>query len=168
MRATPARRLLRAAFGASAVLVLVTLARADAPMDQYNLFNLNSDVIQDQQTGLYWQRYPPTSGVDFDQAAAYCGQLSLDTFASGWRVPSYKELLTLVDESPHVEYENGALVQKFIDGNAFPGAAVTSSSYWTSSVYPGSPALEGYAVNFHTGVPAAQDLASSQVVRCVH
>jgi hypothetical protein len=167
VRSTRARRWLRATFGASAVLVLVTLARADAPFDQYNLFNLNSDVIQDQQTGLYWQRYPPTTDVDFDGAASYCGQLSLDTFATGWRVPSYKELLTLVDESPHVEYENGTVVEKYIDGNAFPGAAV-SSSYWTSSAYPGAPAVEGYAVDFHTGVPAAQDRASSQVVRCVH
>src|ERR1700722_7009203 len=139
MRATPARRWSRATFGASAILVLVTLARADAPFDQYNLFNLNSDVIQDQQTGLYWQRYPPTNGVNFDGAALYCGQLSLDTFASGWRVPSYKELLTLVDESPHVEYENGTVVEKYIDGNAFPGTEVLSSSYWTSSAYPGSP-----------------------------
>jgi hypothetical protein len=168
MRKAPARRWLRATLGASAVLVLATLARADAPMDQYNLFNLNSDVIQDLQTGLYWQRYPPATAVDFNGAAATCAALSLDTFASGWRVPSYKELLTLVDESPHVEYDNGMLVQKFIDGNAFPGAAVTSASYWTSSAYPPAPASEGYAVDFHSGEPAGQDMTSSQYVRCVH
>jgi hypothetical protein len=166
-----AHRLLRATVTASVVVGLATLARADAPSGQYNLFNQNNDVIQDLQTGLYWQRYPLAAGASFDGAATYCAQLSLDTFATGWRVPSYKELLTLVDESPHVEYLGGQLVEKWIDGNAFLGeeaSPVLSYGYWTSSAYPGIPAGSAYTVNFHTGYPSAVDMTQTQYVRCVH
>jgi hypothetical protein len=162
---------IRATLGASTVVILATLARADAPQTQYNLFNNNSDVIQDLQTGLYWQRYPSAAELSFDAAAAYCGQVSLDTLTSGWRVPSYKELQTLVDESPHYEYENGQLVEKWIDGNAFLGALaspVLMADYWTSSAYPVLPAGYAYTVNFNTGVGHSQSMPSSQYVRCVH
>ena len=160
-------RRLRATLAATAVVALATFARADAPSDQYNLFNQNNDVIPDRWTGLSWQRSPPTTPVTFAAAAAYCGQLSLDTMSTGWRVPSYKELLTLVDESPHPEYEGNQVVEKYIDGNAFPGAAVTAAPYWTSSAYPGTAGY-AYAVNFHNGVPQAQDMGNSAYVRCVH
>jgi hypothetical protein len=163
-----ASRRFPAVLGAVTVVALATLARADAPPDQYNLFNQNNDVIPDLRTGLSWQRYPPATGVSFDAAAAYCSQLSLDTLTTGWRVPSYKELLTLVDEAPHVEYEGGQLVQKAIDGNAFPGAAV-GSNYWTSSPYP-LQAGYAYTINFHDGTALQADVVTSNAfyVRCVH
>jgi hypothetical protein len=166
-----AHRLLRATIAASAVVALATLARADAPTDQYNLFNLNSDVIQDLRTGLSWQRYPLTTPVSLAQAEAACQGLSLGNYASGWRVPSYKELLTIVDESPHYEYPNGSPVLKWIDGNAFPGdlaAPVVMYAYWTSSLYPALPPGYAYAVNFHTGIPQAQSVGTAQYARCVH
>jgi len=165
------RAALRATLAASAVVVLATLARADAPGDQYNLFNGNSDIIQDVRTGLTWQREPSPTAVSFTDAATACQALSLDTFTSGWRVPSYKELLTLVDEAPHVEYEGGILVTKWIDGNAFLGAArspVLLYGYWTSSAYPVMPATSAYSVNFNLGTSQAQSMATLQYVRCVH
>ena len=162
---------LRATLAGSAVVVLATLARADAPSDQYNLFNGNSDIIQDVRTGLTWQREPSPTAVSFTDAAAACQALSLDTFTSGWRVPSYKELLTLVDEAPHVEYEGGMLVEKWIDGNAFLGDArspVIQHAYWTSSAYPGKPPLSAYTVDFGSGTSLAQGMGMLEYVRCVH
>lgn len=151
---------------AAGVVALASLARADAPGDQYNLFNLNSDVIQDNWTGLRWQRYASTTPVPWAGTFGVCASLSLDTYTTGWRVPSYKELLTLVDEAPHTEYENGALVQKAIDPNAFPRILV-DTPYWTSSASAAQPG-NAYSVNFHTGVPQIQDELNSLYVRCVH
>ena len=168
MKARPA---LRATLAASAVVVLATLARADAPGDQYNLFNGNSDIIQDVRTGLTWQREPSPTAVSFTDAAVVCQALSLDTFTSGWRVPSYKELLTLVDEAPHVEYEGSMLVTKWIDGNAFLGDArspVSLGGYWTSSAYPGTPPMYAYTVDFRSGISQAQYMTTPEYVRCVH
>jgi len=161
------RRWLRASLVAGAVVGLATLARADAPSDQYEFFDLTTTVIQDLRTGLYWQRYPPATGVSFAGAAAYCASLVPDGGGPAWRVPSYKELLTLVDESPHTEYTGGQLQQKAIDGNAFPQIPV-DLSYVTSSVYPGTPSGYVYTVDFHNGLPGAADATQSFYVRCVY
>jgi hypothetical protein len=150
---------------AGGVLALSSLASADAPTDQYGLFDLADFVIHDQQTGLYWQRYASTSPTTFAGAATACAALSLPSYPAPWRVPSYKELLTLVDEAPHVEYEGVVVVSKSIDGNAFPGALV-DQLYWSSSPYLGAGS-SGYAVNFGTGEADSQYMASSGYVRCV-
>jgi hypothetical protein len=154
--------------GAAGVLALAPLARADAPTDQYNLFNLNSVVIQDLGTGLTWQRYASTATVSFADAATTCAALSLDTFTTGWRVPSYKELLTIVDEVPHTEYPGGVPVTTAIDANAFPGTDV-QASYWSSSVFPSTGATPlGYSVDFSSGVPQQDNALHLLHVRCVH
>jgi len=162
-----AGRGLRLAGGLASVTLLAAAARADAPVDEYGLFDMNTETIQDLRTGLTWQRYGPGQTFGLYAAAAYCQGLSLTTpsgLPSGWRVPSYKELLTLVDEYPHEEYENAGLSSKAIDGNAFPGTA--SAPYWSSSTFPGSS--YAYAVDFTDGVALKQDPGSSSNVRCVH
>jgi hypothetical protein len=163
-------RWIRVVVASGGVFALASLARADAPPDQYGLFNSTYQAIQDVQTGLLWQRYPVTvsytTALSFNDAATYCATLSLDGNATGWRVPSYKELLTLVDEAPHVEYENGGLTTKWIDGNAFPGTAV-DEPYWTSSLYPLQSGY-AYVVDFSTGIPVQAATGKQNYVRCVH
>jgi hypothetical protein len=168
----------RAAWRAGVVVVVATAARADAPGDQYGLFDSNTvDFIQDNWTHLSWQRYPPAQLVTFDQAATYCENLALGKFQTGWRVPSYKELLTLVDESPHTEYElvggTYANLRKLIDIHPFPGTPV-DHDHWSSSpvlpsLHPNQPdVIYAYTVAFGTGEAGFQDVTSTQYVRCVH
>ena len=160
------RRTLRVVVPASTIIMVGVLARADAPPDQYVNFDLADTVITDKFTNLSWQR-TVTTQTDFPGAVAACNGLSLGTFPSGWRLPSYKELLTLVDESPHYEYENGPM-QVAIDGNAFPGTPVTSNSgyYWTSSA---SGTSNVFVVEFRQGTANTQTSSgSSAYVRCVH
>ena len=99
---TRLRLTLRVALVAVAVALPVS---ADAPIggsdQQYENFDSGNKVIIDRFTKLAWDRpsdpYPaPTS---FDAAKAYC-----ETQRS-MRLPSLKELLTLVDEEPHDEYD---------------------------------------------------------------
>ena len=162
-----ARLALRVVGAAAGVVALGSLAWADAPPGQYWPFDLRDVSIRDAKTGLRWQRYaaPP---MGFGAAVSHCAALSLDGFGAGaWRLPSYKELLTLVDESPHTEYPTGAPVQIAIDGNAFPGVAV-DAPYWTSSLYP---PMSGYAYAVDFGTGAGQDVAVASAipyVRCVH
>jgi hypothetical protein len=167
------RRWVRRLAGVAGVVTLASVARADAPSDQYELFDVNDVTIQDHFTTLVWQRYPATSitsgmpaTMTFDAAAAYCQGLSLGSYANGWRVPSYKELLTLVDEKPHLEFENGQLVPKAIDLHAFPGTPTAGTSYWTSSTYQDG---RGYAVDFSDGTAQLASKANTSFyVRCVH
>jgi hypothetical protein len=159
-------RALRIAVGVAGLVALSSLALADAPIDQYDLFTPGTQAIDDLQTKLIWQRYPPAVPASYADAATACATLSIAGFTGTWRLPSYKELLTLVDEQPHVEYENGGLVTKAIDSHAFPGAP-SGVAYWTSSPIG---ALEGYVygVNFGTGAGEIHNPASDMLyVRCV-
>jgi len=150
-----------------ALVAIVSLARADAPPDQYELFSSGTLTIHDVYTNLFWQRTASTATYSFAGAATYCQGLSLDGIST-WRVPSYKELLTLVDEHPHFEYGMGGLVAHAIDPNAFPQTAV-DNFYWTSSVFPQAPApLYGYAVSFSDGTGQQSGLMQALYVRCVH
>ena len=160
-----ARRTLRVVVPAFTVITVGVLARADAPPDQYLNFDLADTVITDQFTNLSWQR-TVTTQTDFPGAVAACNGLSLGTFPSGWRLPSYKELLTLVDESPHYEYENGPM-QVAIDGNAFPGTPVANNggNYWTSSSVPDGGSAPYWTVDFSNGLVSNGE--NGQRVLCV-
>jgi hypothetical protein len=166
-----AGRWLRVTLAGTGVVALAATARADAPLDQYGLFDMSAQTIQDVRTGLIWQRSAPAQTMSFYDAASYCAGLSLATpsgTSSGWRVPSYKELLTLVDETPHTEYVGDGLIQVWIDANAFPQTSVTPTpDYWTSSLYViGEGAA--YVVSFSEGIGDQQSTGTDLQVRCVH
>jgi hypothetical protein len=161
----------RRVFLASVVVGAIDLAspaNANAPAGQYDFFNQYSVFIHDVRTDLVWQR-GYAGMLMFDEAGAYCQSLSLAPYGSGWRVPSYKELLTLVDEHPHIEVRGGVPEQKAIDENAFYGTP-TDASFWTSSRYAGpSPQqTEAYAVLFSDGIGGLVAVTNGFYVRCVH
>jgi hypothetical protein len=150
---------------AAFAIELASEARADAPGQQYGFFNPSVPVISDQRTGLVWQRsFGPQT--DYFGALAYCQNLSLPSLPSGWRVPSYKELLTLVDEEPHIEYGTGIPTLVAIDPNAFGLGmwATPAAPFWSSSMSGGY----GYDVNFSDGTVRTDQLATPNYVRCVH
>jgi hypothetical protein len=165
-RMTPRRVFLASV--AVGVIDLASPANANAPAGQYDFFNQYSVVIHDMHTDLLWQR-GYVGMMTFDQAGAYCQSLSLAPYGSGWRVPSYKELLTLVDEHPHVEVLLGKPEQKAIDENAFYGTP-TDAPFWSSSLFAQSTGatLAGYEVWFDDGHVEHFGVATPFYVRCVH
>lgn len=151
------------------VLAAVVLASADAPKDQYNVFDSQDATIRDQYTHLEWERFPgqmPDGGGAVsvgDQASMLVRCTSL---GAGWRLPTVKELLTIVDEDPHRLYDDGGIAYRWIDRYAFPTAA--PAGYWSSSRVTGSPADgKGWAVDFSSGRPTSEEPASSLHARCV-
>lgn len=126
---------------------------ADADSDQYEPFNRQNVNITDHYTGLVWARRVGAS-------ATYAGV----TCPAGTRLPTLKELLTLVDETPHDEYTStGTLETKMIDRDAFPDTPV-DEPYWTSSP---ATAPEYFTVDFKTGVTASARPGDSRNYRCV-
>lgn len=102
--------------------------------------NGNGTVI-DNNTGLMWQQQDDGITRSWDEAGTYCGSLNLGG-KTGWRLPSKKELITLVDYSialrpainavftntkqsnywsstPYAEYPWGAWVVQFFDGAVY-------------------------------------------------
>jgi hypothetical protein len=162
-------RSLRGVLGVAGVVAIASVARADAPMDQYGLFDESNVVIYDSYTKLTWERYPTAVTYTFADAATHCQTLSLGAWSSGWRVPSYKELLTIVDDVPHPEYDNstGTVVPKAIDSHAFYGTPV-NALYWTSSNFAGGGTSSAYAVDFGTGSGQVSATRFLNYARCVH
>jgi hypothetical protein len=177
------RRTLVVAGGA---VVVASVARADAPAgtsdSQYGTFDETNVFIYDRHTGLTWQRAASSQLIPLGTALAYCQGLSLGTLTSDWRIPSYKELLTIVDESPHAEYDmaTGAVVYKAIDPNAF-GFVLSrgeqtpvGAGYWSSSLVNATLAAHNcplgcaYVVEFRTGSTEILPIETGTLVRCVH
>jgi hypothetical protein len=131
----------RAAF--AIVIALAAMSRADAPPDQYATFSAANTFITDQQTQLQWTRAPSAQKVAQSAALKIC----TDNFA---RLPTYRELLTIVDESPHDDWDPdaGVATPRYIDPNAFP--ATPGDKFWTMSPVPGSTTLF-MTVDFGTG-----------------
>ena len=86
--------------------------------------------------------------LDFSAATAECASL-------GFRVPSMKELQTLVDRMR---------VRPSIDADFFPGTP--SDAFWTSSLVADNPEL-GWSVSFELGRSDQSDVSSEFWVRCV-
>jgi hypothetical protein len=163
----------RGILAAAGLVLLATAARADAPGIQYDLFDISAPIIHDKWTNLYWQRKaPPAAGLTLAGAVQYCDALVLGsgTMATGWRLPSYKELQTLIDETPHDEFDPPTLSResKWIDDYAF-GGEDANSFYWTSSLYPlDSSKTSYYYVDFMRAATGATAASTRLDVRCVH
>jgi len=110
-------------------------------------------VVDDPATGLHWQQAGLQTNYAWDAALNYCTNLNLQ--GTGWRLPTVKELHTLVDETR----DNPAA-----DALAFPGIA--ASYYWTSS-QPKNFVNLAWAVGFDHGLDVFRGSTSTAYVRCV-
>src|SRR5262245_5460725 len=77
-------------------------------------------IVSDTATHLNWQQSSSGMVYGWDEAWRYCA--TLDLHGMGWRLPSIKELHTLVDASR---------AMPAADPVAFPGTV--ADFYWTSS-----------------------------------
>ncbi len=114
---------------------------AVAPPNQYTA--ISTDEVQDNYTGLIWQRTGDSSGlITWDQAVTYCNSLTIG--GNTWRLPSVRELATLVDE---------AQVAPAINRTMFPNTkygAHSNNWYWASHAQRNSTTA-WWGLNFDDG-----------------
>jgi VCBS repeat-containing protein len=117
---------------------------------------------RDNVTGLLWEVKTAANKANlysFAATAAYASaanSASLCGASSGWRLPSRRELLSLV----HHGASNPA-----IDGDYFPNT--DSSGYWTGDPYAVPASTSVWKVDFYTGEAAEQDPAGTIRARLV-
>lgn len=138
------------------VLAFLLLApfrvEADAPPQHYTV---KAGTVYDNSTRLTWQQETNPTKRSWSDATTYCAQLQLE--GTGWRLPTLKELLTLVDPartSPPV-----------IDSKVFPGSS--SDLYWSTTNFKMDTNF-AWTVDFGMGNSARDHLKSAPAsVRCV-
>lgn len=154
------KRTLLSIAGVGSVLTFALVARGHAPPDQYDTFGSQAVFIDDPHTHLTWQRIIDATPTTQATAAQLCA-------AGSQRLPTYRELLTLVDEDPHDEWDpdSGTPTRRYIDPDAFPGTPPTT--FWTMSQGAKNKGNTFKVVDFGSGM--SSDVPSSLVTyyRCV-
>ena len=135
-------------------------AQANAPPGHYTA---GMGMVSDNKTTLTWQQAAPTIGGDsgngeytWSNAKSYCAALSLN--GSGWRLPTVKELVSLVDvtkQSPCID----------TSANGFP--ATPAAAFWSATPLASSPLSEAWGVAFTNGYAYHEGVAAMNRVRCV-
>jgi hypothetical protein len=146
-------RVVRILAAVGVVIGLVISARADAPDGRYTITN---GAVYDTKTKLTWQQGVPSTKYAWDAARTYCS--GLDLVGTGWRLPTVKELQTIVDESRQ---------SPSVDPTAFP--STPSAFFWSSSPYfVSSSSSYAWLVSFELGFANHRGLSTAANVRCVH
>ncbi|MBI5495970.1 MAG: DUF1566 domain-containing protein [Deltaproteobacteria bacterium] len=126
------------------------LVRAAAPPTRYTT---TAGVVLDNCTGLHWQQ-GHDAGQGWTNAAAYCQNNTAGLSGTNWRLPTIKELQSIVDET---------VLNPSIDTATF---TAVPDCYWSSSKVAGNSGL-AWAVFFSSGGTTSFGLANPCRVRCV-
>jgi Protein of unknown function (DUF1566) len=166
-------------------------APPDSPPDSQYVISSDGMTVADEITGLVWQQglYAPCDATSqayepctLEQAQAYCAALNgsaLGGCDSGWRLPSFVELMSIVsaDGPPYINTHAFpgvmAVGQPMSDGIA-PGA-----DFWSSTLVAGSGGASAWYVDFDAnallggpviateGLDAPDGTTQGHFVRCV-
>lgn len=110
-------------------------------------------TVTDNVTGLVWQQVPANSGLNNEEAEAYCESLVLGGY-DDWRLPTVKELQSIVDYTRSPSAGDAANLGPAINTDFFDITALASGTtdydpdygyFWTStSAYFGGDSPEYY------------------------
>jgi len=112
------------------------------------------DVVTDHATGLQWQDDANPQFMTWSAARTYCTQRNVN--GTGWRLPTKRELETLVDYS-----QSGSAIDATFTNMA------GNYTYWSSTPYRGDATKVG-VVTYHNGYSQSHKSKSdTSYVRCV-
>lgn len=97
------------------------------------------EAVLDRTTQLIWERSPSTSEITWSTAQTRCSLKSVGG-QTGWRLPSFIELMTLIEPTLHQNSSLPALPP------GHPFHRIKAGPYWTSDTSPSEPA-QAYAVD---------------------
>lgn len=112
------------------------LVRGDSKLT-VNSFTAGGDgTVRDDNTGLTWQQTGSNNGMNWQDALAYCQNLTL-AGQNDWRLPNAKELQSIVDYSRSPDTTNSPAIDP-----VFTTARITNEAgqtdypyYWTSTTH---------------------------------
>ncbi len=114
----------------------------------------DGDTVTDLVTGLVWQQADDGVSRNWDDAATYCQDLDLGGYAD-WRMPSIKELLSIVDAGRFYPAFNPVFT------------STTSTAYYWSGTPFASSSSQAWHVGAYAGVSNCQAKTLPDRIRCV-
>jgi len=123
-------------------------------------FVREGEIVTDNTYNLLWQdtRESKTIKRSFADSDAYCDNLSLAQYGSGWRIPTTKELASLINLSN----DNPAVANVFVN-------SAYNDAYWTNDQQAKLESSQ-WNINFKDGVinlSGKNHASFNQYVRCV-
>jgi hypothetical protein len=115
-------------------------------------------TVADDVTGLMWQQKLPAATLAWSAARNYCATLLLAGYAD-WRLPSYIELVSLVDYGP---------ARPAVNATVFAGTP--KDYFWTSTPLAAKPTVitpSAWFVDFTDGSTSETILTDMNWARCV-
>ena len=97
-------------------------------------------TVYDTKSKLTWQQTVSSTTYAWADAKTYCAGVGTSLGGTGWRLPTIKELQSIVDLSQ--------ATGPYIDPNAFP--STPSNWFWSSTPLAGSPS-DAWLVAFNLG-----------------
>jgi len=136
-----------------------TMPTVPGHVRQAGAFVANGAVVDDETSGLEWQRADDGVHRSWGDALTYCAGLSIDG-KTGWHLPNVSELRGLVEYGGVAD--GGPAFGAVLDP-AFEGRP---DAYWTSTPNDGAPGLS-LSVSFNLGVIDGVNTNGLARVRCV-
>jgi hypothetical protein len=121
-----------------------------SPGNPAKRYAVSNGGVTDTRSGLVWQSTVSASTYTWEAAKTHCSGIG-----GGWRLPSLKELLTLVDPT-----RTGPCIDPVFSGTA-------TSSFWTASPYVVDPPGYAWVVSFGGGEAGGLATTVTNYVRCV-
>ena len=116
---------------------------------------LNGEAVRDVATGLVWERSPDLSHFVWTDAISHCEEKRLGG-RERWRLPTVKELATLIDR----EQKDPALPKDH------PFSNIRSAVYWSSTPSE-SDDIVAWHVSFFTGQVVTDQKSQTRRAWCV-
>ena len=117
------------------------------------------EAVLDTETRLIWERSPSSAETPWANASLRCALTSTGG-RLGWRLPSFFELMTLVEPSPLATANRPSLPA----GHPFRG--VRADLYWTTNSQDTEP-TNAYAIDFLRGDVTPQQKNRAHAWWCV-
>ena len=97
-------------------------------------------TVTDLNTGLVWEETPPAEHYTWDEAAAYASELELAGY-DDWRMPTMKELYSLVDFTGTMRTMTPYINTDYFDfkyPDTSQGHRIMDAQYWSGNKYVGT------------------------------
>jgi hypothetical protein len=124
----------------------------------HNYFIDNADsTVTDLATGLMWQKYDSQRGMDWFSAKVYADSLQCAGYAD-WRLPTIKELQSIVDYTVNVEKEKRAAIDSIfhVSSTRDPEGNFGFPFFWSSTPLHDGPHLDDYAAYICFGLASGK------------